>query len=155
VRELDAGGLLASFLDNQRPRAEAAGLSVCGDGWREAELPVKADRDGLEQVFLNLLDNAIKYAAEGRDLTVSAVRENGRVCIRFMDRGPGVAASHRERIFDEFHRVDDSLTAENPGCGLGLNIARQLARAMGGDLVYEPRPGGGSVFLLTLPLVAS
>ncbi len=155
VRALDAGVLLAGFLENQRPRAEAAGLTVRVDGCREAELPVKADRDALEQVFLNLLDNAIKYAAEGRDLTVSADRESVGVCIRFMDRGPGVPAAHRERIFEEFHRVDDSLTAENPGCGLGLNIARQLARAMGGDLAYEPRPGGGSVFLLTLPLVAS
>ena len=155
VRTFDAGGLLTRFMDDQRPRAEAAGMTVHCDGCELAELPVKADRDALEQVFLNLLDNALKYAAAGRELTVSAGREDGNVCIRFMDRGPGVPASQRERIFEEFHRVDDSLTAENPGCGLGLNIARQLTRAMGGDLVYLSRTDGGSVFSLTLPLVTS
>ena len=144
------GELLAEFVEKQRPRAEAAGLALTFEGDAGKELAVRADRDALEQVFLNLLDNAVKYAAAGGQLTVSAACEDGRVCLRFMDRGPGVLAAHRDRIFEEFHRVDDSLTAENPGCGLGLNIARQLARAMGGDLAYEPRPGGGSIFVLNL-----
>ena len=150
---LDVGELLAEFVEKQRPRAEAAGLALTFEGDAGKELAVRADRDALEQVFLNLLDNAVKYAAAGGQLTVSAACEDGRVCLRFMDRGPGVLAAHRDRIFEEFHRVDGSLTAENPGCGLGLNIARQLARAMGGDLAYEPRPGGGSIFCLSFALL--
>jgi two-component system phosphate regulon sensor histidine kinase PhoR len=57
---------------------------------------------------------------------------------------------HRERIFEKFHRVDDALTAEKTGAGLGLSIARQLARGMGGDLRYEPRKGAGAEFVLEL-----
>jgi signal transduction histidine kinase len=68
-----------------------------------------------------------------------------------LDRGPGVPAGHRERIFEKFHRVDDTLTAEKSGAGLGLSIARQLARGLGGELRYEPRPGGGAVFVVELP----
>jgi len=68
-----------------------------------------------------------------------------------LDRGPGVPAEHRERIFDKFHRVDDSLTAEKGGAGLGLSIARQLARGLGGNLHHAPRPGGGATFILELP----
>jgi signal transduction histidine kinase len=71
--------------------------------------------------------------------------------LRVLDRGPGVPPEHRERIFDKFHRVDDTLTAEKSGAGLGLSIARQLARGLGGELRYTPRAGGGSEFILGLP----
>jgi signal transduction histidine kinase len=72
------------------------------------------------------------------------------VTITVSDRGPGIPPAHRARIFEKFHRVDDTLTAAQGGAGLGLGIARQLARALGGDLSYSPREGGGSEFTLTL-----
>jgi signal transduction histidine kinase len=72
------------------------------------------------------------------------------LCITVADRGPGIPPSQRERIFEKFHRVDDTLTATQGGAGLGLSIARQLARGLGGDLVYGPREGGGSNFTLIL-----
>jgi signal transduction histidine kinase len=72
--------------------------------------------------------------------------------IRVLDRGPGVPEAHRERIYEKFHRVDDSLTARQPGSGLGLTIARRMLRDLGGDVVYEPRAGGGAAFRVTLPL---
>jgi signal transduction histidine kinase len=71
--------------------------------------------------------------------------------VRVADRGPGVPPEHRERIFEKFHRVDDALTAEKTGAGLGLSIARQLARGLGGKLRYEPRAGAGAEFVLELP----
>jgi signal transduction histidine kinase len=71
------------------------------------------------------------------------------ICVS--DRGPGVPAEHRDRIFEKFHRVDESLTAEKTGTGLGLSIARQLARGLGGDLRYQSREGGGATFILSLP----
>jgi signal transduction histidine kinase len=112
---------------------------------------VAADRDALEQALLNLIDNAIKYAAGGAELecSVAAAGDAGR--IRVMDRGPGVPAAHRSRIFEKFHRVDESLTAQQAGSGLGLSIARSLLLGMGGDLLYEPREGGGSCFVILLP----
>ena len=72
-----------------------------------------------------------------------APRAGGGAELRVLDRGPGVPADHRERIFEKFHRVDDTLTAAKHGAGLGLSIARQLARGLGGELRYEPRAGGG------------
>jgi DNA-binding winged helix-turn-helix (wHTH) protein len=71
-------------------------------------------------------------------------RPAGGAVVRVSDRGPGVPVEHRERIFDKFHRIDDALTAEKAGAGLGLSIARQLARGLGGDLRFAPREGGGA-----------
>ena len=69
-----------------------------------------------------------------------------------MDRGPGVPQSHEATIFEKFHRVHDSLTAGHPGSGLGLALARMILRDLGGDLLYEPREGGGSCFVARIPL---
>ena len=115
-------------------------------------MPVIGDRDAIEQIVLNLIDNACKYAAEGGEVTVSVAARPARGAeVRVADRGPGVPAEHRERIFEKFHRVDDALTAEKTGAGLGLSIARQLARGLGGELRYEPRAGAGAEFVLELP----
>jgi signal transduction histidine kinase len=103
---------------------------------------------------LNLLDNAVKYAAVGGEVTVALAPRGSSGAgaeLRVLDRGPGVPPEHRERIFEKFHRVDDTLTAEKSGAGLGLSIARQLARGLGGELRYIPRAGGGAEFILKLP----
>jgi signal transduction histidine kinase len=118
----------------------------------DTPVTVATDRDALEQIVLNLIDNACKYAAAGGEVTVSlAARTAGGATVRVADRGPGVPPEHRERIFEKFHRVDDALTAEKTGAGLGLSIARQLARGMGGELSYAPRNGAGAEFVLELP----
>ena len=67
------------------------------------------------------------------------------------DRGPGVPPGLEEKVFERFFRADDSLARRANGSGIGLSLARGLARGMGGDLVYRPRPGGGAEFVLTLP----
>lgn len=151
VEELDVGAVLGALLDAHAPRIAEAGLEL------RRVLPAEplratTDRDALEQIVLNLLDNACKYAAAGGEVTVEVVSlANGGAGIRVLDRGPGVPPAHRERIFEKFHRVDDALTAEKSGAGLGLSIARQLARGLGGELGYAPRAGGGAAFVLTLP----
>ena len=146
----DLGDELARLLETHAPRVAEAGLKL------QRELPaepiaVTTDRDALEQIVINLLDNACKYAAAGGEVTVSCARgPKGGKEVRVADRGPGVPAEHRERIFEKFHRVDDALTAEKGGAGLGLSIARQLARGLGGELRYAPRAGGGAEFILSL-----
>ena len=148
---LDLTAALNRLLDTHGPRVAEAGLIL------RRELPatvlsVTTDRDALEQIVINLLDNACKYAAEGGEVTVAlGARPAGGVALAVLDRGPGVPAGHRARIFEKFHRVDDTLTAEKSGAGLGLSIARQLARGLGGELRYEPRPGGGAAFVVELP----
>lgn len=149
---LDLAAELTRLLDTHGPRLAEAGLTLRSE-WAAAPVPVTTDRDALEQIVLNLLDNAAKYAADGGEVTVELVaRERGGGAeLRVKDRGPGVPAEHRERIFEKFHRVDDTLTSEKSGAGLGLSIARQLARGLGGELRYETRQGGGAEFVLELP----
>ncbi len=147
----DLSAEVTRLLDTHEPRVAEAGLALRRDLPTEP-WPVTTDRDALEQVVINLLDNACKYAAAGGEVLVTvAARGKGGSEIRVADRGSGVPAEHRERIFEKFHRVDDTLTAEQSGAGLGLSIARQLARGLGGDLRYVPRAGGGAEFVLTLP----
>ena len=148
---LELGSELSRLLDTQAPRFAESGL-VLRRELPDAPLTATVDRDALEQIVLNLLDNACKYAAGGGEVTVTlAPRAGGAADLRVLDRGPGVPPDHRERIFEKFHRVDETLTAEKHGAGLGLSIARQLARGLGGELRYEPRAGGGAAFVLELP----
>jgi signal transduction histidine kinase/cell division protein FtsL len=142
---------LDDILDSQEIRLAQAGLQLVRRIPRDIPA-VLADRDAIRQALLNLIDNALKYAAGGGVLEVELSLEDGHCRIAVKDRGPGVPATHRERIFQAFHRVDDSLTASCPGSGLGLSIARRLLRGMGGDLRYRPRRNGGSCFEMLLPL---
>jgi len=118
----------------------------------ESETDARVDRDGLHHIVLNLVDNVCKYAASGRELKLEIRRgANGVIQVVVGDRGPGVAEADRERIFAKFSRLDEALTSEQKGAGLGLSISRELARRMGGELDYSSRVGGGSEFILTLP----
>jgi len=148
--ELDAAAFVTGIVEDHRLRMAAAGLDAVVEGAGQPAW-VRTDRDALEQALLNLVDNALKYAAEGKQLCVGVSRRGGWIDIRVSDRGPGVARAQRARIFEKFHRVDDSLTAGKPGSGLGLSIARSLLRDQGGDVFYEPRAGGGSTFVIRLP----
>jgi signal transduction histidine kinase len=150
LEPLDLRAETDRLLDTQLPRFGEAGLAL-HRVLHSAPLPATTDRDAFEQIVLNLLDNACKYAGAGGEVTVRlAPRTGGSAELRVLDRGPGVPVEHRERIFEKFHRVDDTLTAEKHGAGLGLSIARQLARGLGGELRYEPRPDGGASFILEL-----
>jgi signal transduction histidine kinase len=149
--EVDVTAALARLLDTHAPRVTDGGIALRRE-LPEAPLIVKTDLDALGQILLNLLDNACKYAAEGGEAVVSlACRAGGGVEMRVADRGPGVPAAHHERIFEKFHRVDDTLTSAKGGAGLGLSIARQLACGLGGRLRYADRVGGGAEFILELP----
>jgi signal transduction histidine kinase len=145
----DLAAELRRLADTHGPRLTEAGLAL------HTEFPesfsVSTDRDAVEQIVLNLFDNACKYAAEGGEVTLSLEQVPAGFRLAVADRGPGVEAEQRERIFEKFHRVDERLTAEKGGAGLGLSIARQLARGLGGDLCCVPRDGGGAEFVLTLP----
>ncbi len=142
---------LARLLDAHEPRLKEAGMALARE-FPGGPFFVTTDRDAVEQIVLNLVDNACKYASEGGEISVELrAKENGGNEVRVADRGAGVSASERERIFEKFHRVDETLTAEKSGTGLGLSIARQLARGLGGELRCEAREGGGAVFVLTLP----
>jgi signal transduction histidine kinase len=115
------------------------------------DIMVKFDRDALFQGIHNLLSNALKYAVSGKEISIVCHTDaNDRIVIEVRDRGPGISARSARRIFNKFYRCDDSLTAATSGSGLGLSIARKLMRDQGGDLIYQPREGGGSIFRIIL-----
>ncbi|MCX5208151.1 DUF4118 domain-containing protein [Kitasatospora sp. NBC_00240] len=111
--------------------------------------PVLADPPLLERVLANVITNALRHNAPGAPVLVAASHHAGRVEIRVVDRGPGIAPEDRDRVFLPFQRLGD--TDNTTGVGLGLALSRGLAEAMGGTLDVEDTPGGGTTMLLTLP----
>ena len=115
-------------------------------------LPIHTDAVSVEQIMDNLTSNAIKYA-KGENakvqLTVQADRHN--IVIRFRDNGPGISPKNRKLVFKPFRRTKDASDSRKPGVGLGLALAKDTARSLGGDLKLEFGTLGGASFLLTLP----
>ncbi len=125
------------------------------DGWGRPR-QVRADGEKLRQILLNLLTNAVKFTDAGGSVAINCDSDApaGTVRMRVSDSGRGIPADQLERIFEPFVQVDRHRTHESQqGVGLGLSISRDLARAMGGDLVAESDLETGSTFILTLPAV--
>jgi PAS domain S-box-containing protein len=111
--------------------------------------PASGDGDRIQQILLNLLDNAVKYGREPVRVRVAEV--GGAVTVTVADAGSGIAAADRERIFEKFYRGDPQLTHAPGGTGLGLYISRELTRRMGGTLDVAAATEPGATFVLTLP----
>ncbi len=150
----DLTEIARSAAETFRPHLEANGFKF------DCELPgtafpVHGDADALSQIIVNLLSNAEKYSNGGKEITLQLAQKPSPLPhaeIKVLDRGPGVPRGSGEKIFEKFYRAHDSLASGVQGSGLGLTIARQIARAHGGDVLYEPREGGGSCFILRLPV---
>ncbi|WP_284734381.1 sensor histidine kinase [Sphingosinicella terrae] len=135
-----ASGLLAV-------RAADLGVEIDPPASDEA-LPATGDFTRALQVLMNLINNAIRYSPQGGQVWIRTDREGDLAAVIVADQGKGIADEDQQRIFDKFERVDP---AEPGGTGLGLYIARRLARAMGGDVSVHSAPGQGSRFTFTLP----
>jgi signal transduction histidine kinase len=129
-------------------RAAARNVRIDGPGLGE-KLPATGDFTRALQIMMNLITNAIRYTPEGGQVWLRTEREGDLAAIIVADQGKGIAAGDQERIFDRFERVDPG---EPGGTGLGLYIARRLARAMQGDVAVDSAPGQGARFTFTLPL---
>ena len=117
-------------------------------------LYVKGDRFRLGQVIGNLLSNALKYSPQESTVEVVVESVNGEAVVSVVDFGDGIPLAEQERVFDRFHRLENGLTRQTGGTGLGLYIAKRLIEAMGGRLWLVSRPGAGSTFSLSLPVVS-
>jgi two-component system phosphate regulon sensor histidine kinase PhoR len=114
-------------------------------------LCVVGDEEKLTQVFVNLLDNAVKYTEPGGSVDVTVESSDGRVIVRVRDTGIGIPPGDRERIFERFYRVDRARSRESGGTGLGLSIVKHVVEAHRGTVAVDSRLGHGSVFTVALP----
>jgi len=118
----------------------------------EEDVVTCADQDRLQQVLINLVDNAIKYSAPGQavDLILEQTKQHALIHVR--DHGIGIPLPHQHRIFERFYRVNEGMTRSRDGTGLGLAIAKSLTEGMEGRITLRSKPGEGSIFTIALPL---
>jgi two-component system phosphate regulon sensor histidine kinase PhoR len=115
-------------------------------------LPVRADANRLEQVFANLVDNAIKYGRANGKVTVDGRKlEDGRLEVSVQDDGPGIPPESLDRIFERFYRVDKARSRDQGGTGLGLSIVKHIIQAHGGEVWAKSEYGKGTTIFFTLP----
>lgn len=142
---------LAAIADAEADRAAMLAPQLIVSRTGAAHLNVHADPTRLAQILSNLLDNARRYTPAGGAITVDVRRNGGTAELTVTDSGPGIPDEDRERIFERLVRLDAGRGRDHGGAGLGLPIARALARAHRGELVCVPRDGGAG-FRLTLPV---
>jgi signal transduction histidine kinase len=151
--EHDLTSLVAETVAAYRPHLESAGFTLACE-LPSSPVPVRGDRDALAQVLVNLLSNAEKYSNSRKEVGMKVESTSDAIEVHVLDRGLGVPRGSEERIFEQFYRAHDSLSSGIQGSGLGLTLARQIARAHGGDVLFKPRDDGGSCFTLWLPKCA-
>ncbi len=156
--EVDVAEIVMAAATGLAPLAEAAGVRLDVEGCDAPQIAV-GDADQLTQVFTNLIENAIKYGAEGGHVTVSLVRlDNAQVLrgpglrISVRDDGPGIDPRHLGRLTERFYRVDSHRSRGMGGTGLGLAIVKHIVNRHRGRLRIESEPGKGSTFSVFLPL---
>ncbi len=150
----DLVAVVRETAETYRPHLESNGFKFDCQ-LPETPLLVNGDRDALAQVVVNLLSNAEKYSDSRKEITLRIEHQSSPLPhaeVKVLDRGLGVPNGCEGKIFEQFYRAHDSLSSGIQGSGLGLTLARQIARAHGGEVVYQAREGGGSCFVLRLPL---
>lgn len=148
----DPSAILQIAVNSIRPHAEEQGFTL--DLEIAEPLPeLRMDADAISQVMLNLLNNAMKYSGEVKEIRVRAYQQSEQLVVEVSDRGIGIAARELAKIFDDFYRADQRLNSQNQGgMGLGLTLARQIVRAHDGEISVRSEVGKGSTFTFTLPL---
>ncbi|HVC59239.1 MAG TPA: PAS domain S-box protein [Acetobacteraceae bacterium] len=151
--EVDARAVAAACLDLVRPAAETKRLALSISMAPGTRRELVTDPMRLRQVLLNLLGNAVKFTSRGTvALRLRPATDGSALRIEVADTGPGIPGEQRQRLFQEFERLDNRATGTVEGAGLGLALSARLAKLIGGRLGHSDNPGGGSVFWLELPL---
>lgn len=149
VGPADLGNIVESSVDSVRAKAERFGIEVhFHDG---AEYPCVCDAQKLYQVFLNLLDNAIKYSDPGARVDIYLDEDESFLTVRFRDTGVGIPAEDLDQLFERFYRVNKDRSRTTGGSGLGLAIAKQIVEMHSGEILVESEAGKGSTFTVRLP----
>ncbi len=109
------------------------------------------DREAMEQVIHNLMDNACKYSGESRNVEVKLYQQGQKVVISVRDQGIGIRKEDQDKIFSRFYRAGEELTQTVKGSGIGLTIVKQIVETHQGEITVESSPGKGSIFNIILP----
>jgi two-component system phosphate regulon sensor histidine kinase PhoR len=153
--ELDAANLhdlMLRVLENLAPTISETKARIQLE-WPENALIVQADSRRMEQVYLNLLTNALRYGDSGDlVLSITAKRDDTHLTIAIADNGPGIPLSAQPFIFDRFYRVHKDRSRDGGGTGLGLSIVKNIILAHGGTISVDSTPGQGATFHIRLPL---
>ena len=149
-RETDMRELVRNTLESYRYQIEQHGFTF--EEKIDAVPPLKVDREAMARSLVNLVNNALKYSQDRKYIGVNLYRENGSVKLEVIDHGIGIPSTEQQKIFEKFYRVGDPLVHNTKGSGLGLSLVQHIARAHGGDISVDSRPGVGSKFTITLPV---
>ena len=143
--------IINKSMDKMSKMALLKGITM--NGAISDEIPaVRSNPDRLEQVMINLLDNAIRHSPVGSEVEVAVESEENVVVIRIKDSGPGISEDDIDLIWEKFYKVDKSRTRTGGGTGRGLSIVRRIVENMGGNVSVDSTPGQGTTFNFTLPL---
>ena len=153
IHEVAPEELLRDALESFREMARSHGVELMEENGAASN--VDADREAIHQVFSNLIENGLKYAATGQRVVLGAREVENAVEFYVKDFGPGISSEHLARLFERFYRVDKARSRESGGTGLGLAIAKHIVMAHGGTIRAESELNHGSTFLFTLPLASS
>ncbi len=148
--EVDLSSLLEAIGEQMRPLARLKDIELVET--ITADMNIKGDPDYLIRVFLNLVDNAIKYSPSGGRVLLHAEMKDGHIYVSINDTGPGISAEHIPSLFDRFYRVESDRSRTQGGIGLGLSIAYELTRAHGGNIEVQSETGKGATFTVKLPI---
>jgi signal transduction histidine kinase len=150
VEPLPLRQLLCEVVDLLGRSASSKGIEL--ELLEQETIIVSGLRPGVAHVLQNLVSNAIKYSPPGSRVSIGATQSARTGRVQVLDRGPGIREEDQARLFQRFTKLGNEPTQGESSTGLGLAMAKQQARAMGGNLWYDPREGGGSIFTLELPL---
>lgn len=152
---LDLKDLLESMVDSMESVAELKNIKLSGQ--LADDIAIQGNLDQLTRLFLNLLDNAIKYTPEGGQVTVRTekIEKTKKVHVSISDSGAGIAPEHLPHLFKRFYRAESGRESTSGGAGLGLAIANEIARQHGGALHIESRVGQGTTMCVELPLASA
>jgi signal transduction histidine kinase len=149
VERLDVTQTVAEVIEAFKPLGAAQDVHLVVEV--EDGLTVRADRDAVSQLLLNLLDNAVKYGPKGQTVTVAAARAGNSVRLSVQDEGPGIPPHDRDRVWEPYYRLDREMSGDTAGSGIGLAVVYELAAQHGGRSWVEDAASGGARFVVELP----
>jgi two-component system, OmpR family, phosphate regulon sensor histidine kinase PhoR len=151
---VDVGRVIHEVVDGMEAQADRGSLSLSREV-PDALPQGLGSETALDEILVNLVDNALKYTPTGGRVTVRAAERDGRIVIEVSDTGPGIPPGDLDRIFERFYRVDKGRSRDVGGTGLGLAIVKHLAQRMGATVGVDSEPGQGATFRVSLPVAST